>query len=48
MRAHPAKPFGAPREPSARDLMAAKKAFPPNYLHETWVDYLSWDTGLGQ
>ena len=32
----------------ADDLMAAKKAFPPNYLHETWVDYLYWDTGLEQ
>jgi hypothetical protein len=42
------KPFRTPREPSAHDLMAAKKAFPPNYLHETWVDYLYWDTGLEQ
>jgi 5-methylcytosine-specific restriction endonuclease McrA len=42
------KPFRAPREPSAHDLMAAKKAFPPNYLHETRVDYLYWDNGLGQ
>jgi 5-methylcytosine-specific restriction endonuclease McrA len=42
------KPLRAPREPSAQDLMAAKKAFPPNYLHETWVDYLYWDTGLEQ
>ncbi len=42
------KPLRAPREPSAHDLMAAKKAFPPNYLHETWVDYLYWDTSLEQ
>jgi len=42
------KPFRMPREPSAPDLMAAKKAFPPNYLHETWIDYLYWDTGLEQ
>ncbi|MGH6792850.1 MAG: HNH endonuclease, partial [Methyloceanibacter sp.] len=20
--------------------------FPPNYLHESWLDYLYWDTEL--
>jgi 5-methylcytosine-specific restriction endonuclease McrA len=39
-------PRHAPRQPSPSELMAAKRAFPPNYLHETWVDYLYWDSGL--
>ncbi len=30
------KPLRPPRAPTSRELMAAKRAFPPNYLHETW------------
>ncbi|MEM9123742.1 MAG: HNH endonuclease, partial [Pseudomonadota bacterium] len=22
------------------------RKFPPNYLHESWLDYLYWDTEL--
>ncbi|MDB5484379.1 MAG: endonuclease, partial [Tardiphaga sp.] len=22
------------------------RAFPPNYLHQSWLDYLYWDTEL--
>ncbi|MCQ1797739.1 HNH endonuclease, partial [Neorhizobium galegae] len=22
------------------------RLFPPNYLHESWMDYLYWDTEL--
>jgi hypothetical protein len=22
------------------------RRFPPNYLHESWLDYLYWDTEL--
>jgi 5-methylcytosine-specific restriction endonuclease McrA len=40
------KPLRAPFVPTARDLIAAKRAFPPNYLHATWLDYLYWDTEL--
>jgi 5-methylcytosine-specific restriction endonuclease McrA len=40
------KPLHMPREPTARELLAAKRAFPPNYLHETWRDYLYWDAAL--
>ncbi|WP_119392258.1 HNH endonuclease [Taklimakanibacter lacteus] len=29
-----------PREPTPQELLAAKRAFPPNYLHESWNDYL--------
>jgi hypothetical protein len=24
------------------------RAFPPNYLHDSWRDYLYWDTELEQ
>ncbi len=42
------KPLRSPRAPTSRELLAAKRAFPPNYLHETWRDYLYWDTALEQ
>ncbi len=25
---------------------ATAGCFPPNYLHESWMDYLYWDTEL--
>ena len=34
------------RRPSAYELMQYGRAFPPNYLHETWADYLYWDVEL--
>jgi 5-methylcytosine-specific restriction endonuclease McrA len=40
------KPRRAPREPSPGELLAAKRSFPPGYLHESWSDYLYWDTQL--
>ncbi|MEM9716524.1 MAG: HNH endonuclease, partial [Pseudomonadota bacterium] len=27
-------------------LMNAGRKFPPNYLHESWMDYLYWDAEL--
>jgi hypothetical protein len=27
-------------------LLAAKRTFPPNHLHESWMDYLYWDVEL--
>ena len=42
------KPLRKPRAPTSHELMAAKRAFPPNFLHETWRDYLYWDVGLEQ
>lgn len=35
-----------PVQPGSRELMAAKRAFPPNYLHDTWMSYLYWNTEL--
>ena len=39
-------PIRMPREPTVRDLMAAQRSFPPNFLHETWRDFLYWDAEL--
>jgi 5-methylcytosine-specific restriction endonuclease McrA len=40
------KPVRKPFEPTRHDLMAAQRLFPPNFLHETWRDYLYWDVEL--
>ena len=40
------KPLRAPFVPTPEELMKAKRAFPPGYLHETWLDYLYWDSEL--
>jgi len=40
------KPLRAPFVPTAGELMTAKRAFPPGYLHETWLDFLYWDAEL--
>ena len=36
------KPF----QPSTEDLHENGKNFPPNFLHESWMDYLYWDVEL--
>ena len=36
------KPF----RPSMLDLQRSGKNFPPNFLHESWMDYLYWDIEL--
>ena len=40
------KPMRTPREPTPGELLAAKRCFPPNYLHESWADFLYWDVEL--
>lgn len=40
------KPMRMPRKPSARDLAAAARAYPAGHLHESWNDYLYWDSEL--
>ncbi len=35
-----------PAAPGAEDLRNAGRRFPPNHLHESWVDYLYWDAEL--
>jgi 5-methylcytosine-specific restriction endonuclease McrA len=40
------RPLKMPIEPTPNELNAAKRMFPPNYLHESWLDYLYWDSEI--
>ena len=42
-RMHPRR---RPHEPSPFELREKGRRFPPNFLHESWMDYLYWDTEL--
>lgn len=35
-----------PNRPTAHQLQDAGRAFPPNFLHESWRDFLYWDSEL--
>jgi 5-methylcytosine-specific restriction endonuclease McrA len=35
-----------PRAPTADEMRNAGRRFPPNHLHESWIDYLYWDSEL--
>lgn len=39
-------PQQKPYAPSLNDLHRNGRQFPPNYLHDSWMDYLYWDTEL--
>ena len=39
-------PHQRPFAPTLQDLHTNGRLFPPNYLHESWMDYLYWDTEL--
>jgi len=39
-------PSQMPFRPSVSDLHNNGRLFPPNYLHQSWLDYLYWDTEL--
>ena len=39
-------PRQSPYRPTIQDLHRNGRAFPPNYLHESWMDYLYWDIEL--
>ena len=39
-------PARAPYQPAIGDLHRNGRLFPPNYLHESWMDYLYWDSEL--
>lgn len=39
-------PSQKPFQPTAYDLQANGRKFPPNHLHESWMDYLYWDIEL--
>jgi 5-methylcytosine-specific restriction endonuclease McrA len=35
-----------PRQPGAEELRNRGRKFPPNHLHESWMDFLYWDSEL--
>ncbi|MEO0487675.1 MAG: HNH endonuclease [Pseudomonadota bacterium] len=35
-----------PRQPGAEELRNLGRKFPPGYLHESWMDFLYWDSEL--
>jgi 5-methylcytosine-specific restriction endonuclease McrA len=40
------RPWHMPFQPTVQDLHRNGRLFPPNYLHQSWLDYLYWDTEL--
>jgi 5-methylcytosine-specific restriction endonuclease McrA len=40
------KPMFLPYRPTVFELHRNGRLFPPNYLHQSWLDYLYWDTEL--
>jgi 5-methylcytosine-specific restriction endonuclease McrA len=36
----------SPRRPTAAQLQNVGRKFPPNHLHESWMDFLYWDAEL--
>ena len=40
------QPTARPAIPTAHPLRLNGRTFPPNYLHESWRDYLYWDVEL--
>ena len=39
-------PSQSPYRPTVFELHRNGRLFPPNYLHESWLDYLYWDSEL--
>lgn len=39
-------PIKTPIEPTIYELQKKGKKFPPNFLHESWGDFLYWDSEL--
>jgi 5-methylcytosine-specific restriction endonuclease McrA len=39
-------PRSRPRQPTTHELQENGRAYPPNYLHESWRDFLYWDSEL--
>jgi len=40
------RPAQMPYRPTVYELHRNGRLFPPNYLHESWLDYLYWDSEL--
>lgn len=43
---HHRKPIRWPVKPTAGELARAQREFPPKHLHESWLDYLYWDSEI--
>lgn len=41
-------PGQTPRQPSLYELQNKGRKFPPNFLHESWGDFLYWDSELDE
>ena len=39
-------PKRRPRQPTNKELQEHGRAFPPNFLHESWRDFLYWDSEI--
>ena len=39
-------PAHEPYRPTVFELHRNGRLFPPNFLHQSWLDYLYWDTEL--
>lgn len=39
-------PANPPERPTVNQLHKHGRLFPPNYLHDSWADYLYWDSEL--
>jgi hypothetical protein len=39
-------PLRTPARPTSHELQNNGRHFPPNFLHESWRDFLYWDTEL--
>jgi 5-methylcytosine-specific restriction endonuclease McrA len=39
-------PIQAPRQPTTYELQENGRRFPPNFLHQSWRDFLYWDEEL--
>jgi 5-methylcytosine-specific restriction endonuclease McrA len=35
-----------PRQPTPEEMQNIGRRFPPNYLHDSWMDFLYWDAEL--
>ena len=40
------KLFRPVRQPTSEELRNSGRQFPPNYLHDSWMDFLYWDSEL--
>jgi len=41
-------PLIKPQQPSVFELQDSGRSFPPNFLHESWGDFLYWDSELDE